>query len=334
MEGAQFPISAADSLIEGYCDDFISLASILSQTLEQVSMRAIDISNSTSHLSRIESGMRELSEAIRDLIERGRVMKPGSGALNRLLESEPSVLQTAACADWLSTDPTDPDPEPEAEAEPHADSTSEYGLREQLDKDLGLDLAKQAAATAPSIVTDAVNSDAADTNDDSSDNRAEAPADGPSCLRGNNHGMPIVSVVQFVERMHKTGTLTVNLSDETMTFEFDRGFMRGCQTTNPAPGDRLGDLLVERANCDRDRLNAIIANTNGRSSTQIGEVLVRAGLATNTQIREALEHQAHCRFDRACKAEDGDYEFVESPPKPTDGRVHIALSELVPTAVP
>jgi len=340
MEGAQFPITAADSLIEGYCDDFISLASILSQTLEQVSMRAIDMSNSTSHLSRIESGMRELSEAIRDLIERGRVMTPGSGALNRLLESEPSVLQTAACADWLSTDPTDPDPDPDPDDAPPADNAPEHGLREQLHKELGLDLAEQAGASAPSVVTDVVvptgpaaNEVASSvTGGDSSDSSAEGPAGGPNCLRGNNNGIPIMSVVQFVERMRKTGTLTVKLSDETMTFEFDRGFMQGCQTSNPAPGDRLGDILVERANCDRDRLNAIMSNAGGRSSAQVGEVLVRAGLATNTQIMEALEHQAHGRFERACEAEDGDYEFVESQPKPTDGRVHIALSELAPTA--
>lgn len=36
-------------------------------------MRSIDISHSADHLVRIESGMRELSEAVRDLIERGRM---------------------------------------------------------------------------------------------------------------------------------------------------------------------------------------------------------------------------------------------------------------------
>lgn len=333
MEAAQFPISAADSLIEGYCDDFISLASILAQTLEQVSMRAIDISNSTEHLQRIESGMRELSESIRDLIERGRVMTPGSGVLNRLLESEPSMMQNAACADWLSTDPTDPDPAgAEADSDPQsaATSTGQQGLREQRSKDLGLDLGDDGTPDDPSA-SDRSNTQAtADGRDTANDQPAGTtrPGERPSCLRGNNHGIPIMSVVQFVERMRKTGILTVNLRDETMTFEFEGGYMQGCRSSNPAPGDRLGDLLVKYANCDRGRLDAIMANAGSRTPAQIGEILVRSGLATDAQIMEALAMQAQLRFERASEAEDGDYEFVETPPKPTDGRMHIALSEL------
>ena len=41
-----FPASAANSLIEGYCDDFVSLAAILAQTLERAmggTVRADDL---------------------------------------------------------------------------------------------------------------------------------------------------------------------------------------------------------------------------------------------------------------------------------------------------
>jgi len=64
MEVAQVSPETAVSLIDGYCDDFISLAAVLAQTLEQVSMRGIDISDSTDRLRRISSGMTHLSEAI------------------------------------------------------------------------------------------------------------------------------------------------------------------------------------------------------------------------------------------------------------------------------
>lgn len=70
MQVGQFPASAANSLIEGYCEDFVSFASVLAQTLEQISMRGIPIDRSREHLARIEKGMRDLSSAIHELVER------------------------------------------------------------------------------------------------------------------------------------------------------------------------------------------------------------------------------------------------------------------------
>jgi hypothetical protein len=66
----QFPASAASSLIEGYCGDFVSLAAVLAQTLEQVSIRGIDIERSRPALERTERGMRQLAEAIQDLLQK------------------------------------------------------------------------------------------------------------------------------------------------------------------------------------------------------------------------------------------------------------------------
>lgn len=70
MQPGQFPAAAANSLIEGYCDDFVSLAASLAQTLEQIAMRRIDIAPSRQALERIEQGMRNLGEAIHDLLSR------------------------------------------------------------------------------------------------------------------------------------------------------------------------------------------------------------------------------------------------------------------------
>jgi hypothetical protein len=95
MQVAQFPAAAANSLIEGYCDDFISLAVVLAQTLEQVSMRNIDISRSSEHLSRIESGMRGLSQAIQELLQR-ELPAPGKPAKPSPQTTEPPVQAKAA----------------------------------------------------------------------------------------------------------------------------------------------------------------------------------------------------------------------------------------------
>lgn len=70
MQVGQFPASAANSLIEGYCDDFVSLAAILAQTLEQVSMRGLNYDASRTSLQRIERGMRDLADAIGEMLNR------------------------------------------------------------------------------------------------------------------------------------------------------------------------------------------------------------------------------------------------------------------------
>lgn len=72
-----FPASAASTLVEGYCGDFIQLSASLAQTLEQVSMRKLSLGASRSSLERVEQGMRELSDAIAILL---RTTEEGGGA--------------------------------------------------------------------------------------------------------------------------------------------------------------------------------------------------------------------------------------------------------------
>ena len=75
-----FPPSAAASLVSGYCTDFIELASNMAQTLEQVTMRGLDIGNSTEELARVERGMRALADAIHDAIGKVGPTKAASQA--------------------------------------------------------------------------------------------------------------------------------------------------------------------------------------------------------------------------------------------------------------
>ncbi len=76
MQTAHFPASAASTLIEGYCEDFASLASILAQTLEQVSMRGLSLGKSAEKLESIEQGMRDLADAIHELLVKQPINRP------------------------------------------------------------------------------------------------------------------------------------------------------------------------------------------------------------------------------------------------------------------
>lgn len=68
MHDGQISAATANSLVQGYCDDFVALAAVLAQTLEQTSMRSVDLRPSHPSLLRIEQGMRDLADAIRDLM--------------------------------------------------------------------------------------------------------------------------------------------------------------------------------------------------------------------------------------------------------------------------
>ena len=327
MQVGQFPAAAASSLIEGYCSDFIELASVLAQTLEQVSMRGIDIQRSRGDLERIESGMRELSEAIRDLVERGSVRSepadslaiglPSSAAANA---NKVAATPITNSADWLPAAQTPEGGESEAATTPSYSEriAEEFGdeLHEPVEDPLIAELRAQEdehEGTDP------------ETPDDP-DALSEAETDAGLC--GSNQSMPVRTVFQFLERVRKSGTLTVQLADELLTFEFDAGCVQSCGTDNPDKSDRLGDLLIDFESCDPDRLADLIRTSEGQSNLQLGERVVREGLAGNTEIMDALESQARRRYQRACDAAEAVYEFVEGRPRHTDGRVRITPMEL------
>ncbi|MCK5941040.1 MAG: DUF4388 domain-containing protein, partial [Planctomycetes bacterium] len=139
---------------------------------------------------------------------------------------------------------------------------------------------------------------------------------------------PIRKVFDILERSRKSGTLTVRLPDELLTFYFDSGCVQSCQTDNREKSDRLGDLLLDFESCDEQRITELIRRSEGSTHLQLGELIVREGLASNGQIMDALETQTRRRFHRACSAPQGAYRFVEGPPLRTDGRVRISPMEL------
>ncbi|MFH1135880.1 MAG: chemotaxis protein CheA [Pseudomonadota bacterium] len=60
--------------------------------------------------------------------------------------------------------------------------------------------------------------------------------------------------------------------------------------TSPGPGKRLGDILVDRGDVDRGKLENVLT-----AKPPIGEMLVDAGLVSPGQVRTALLEQRHIR---------------------------------------
>lgn len=362
MQVAQFPASAANSLIEGYCGDFVSLAAILAQTLEQVSMRGIAFDASRPSLERIERGMRELASAIQELLARGKVTTHfdsllGTATANAPAPPAPAPAPAPAAPTapppprWLGD--TGPGPKPfappgkaaPAEARPPHTRPHPFGGKPIAvppqpspparparrveppplpPSHAPAPSAPQAASAPPAPSAPPVPS-APEVPDAP---EVVAAKSGTEVLRGTNQSMPVLSVFQFLGRMRKTGTMIVYRADETLAFEFVNGCVQFTASDRCPVDERLGELLVELGFCTRDALAPALAKVGVSSSERLGQLVVQQGIVSNGQVLEALERQVHRRFHRVCNGEDVHYEFEEGVCVPGDGRIRITPMEL------
>lgn len=326
MQVGQFPASAASSLIEGYCDDFVSLAAMLAQTLEQVAMRGINFESSRTSLQRIEHGMSELAAAIRELLERGSV----SSEFETVLGRKKSTDAADAAAHTA----------PEPGARPMRPAGQAGGAGTARASTPSPDVARTPAAPPPaaprSIAASSPTRTARPTQPGSrtaggapvSASAANPRASRTETLKGTNQSMPLLSVFQFLGRMRKSGTVHVYIERETLAFEFVNGCIEFTASDRCPVGERLGELMVELGFCTREALAPILAKVGVSSAHRLGHLVVEARLCSNGQVLEALETQVRRRFQRVCASLEAAYEFDEGRRLPGDGRIRIAPFEL------
>lgn len=348
MQVGQFPAAAADSLIEGYCDDFVALAAILAQTLEQVSIRGIDCRRSRPALERIERGMRDLADAIHDLLQRGAIAQgltdrlktgqSGDGALDALCGTGGAPMLLAP-----DPPPAPPSPSPPARSAQPAERFTAIRTDAWFSMPGASGAPGRPGNGGPGVPGGSGGSErqrVADIGHPPPQRPAPwlgeqrppqrneaAPKAGPG-LRGTASSLPVLSVFQFLGRMRKTGVMKIELRDEALTFEFANGCVQGCTSSARLPNERLGALLYELGACTHDQMVGLVAQFDEHTSEQIGAAAIREGIASNGQVLEALELQVRRRFKRACAAPEARYDFAEGKAGATDGRMRIAPTEL------
>lgn len=294
-----FPASVASSLVEGYCADFIQLSASLAQTLEQMSVREIPIEDCRHSLKIMERGMRELADAIGEMIVKTPILSVAEEARMRVRK----VKQAEAEADDPTVD-AESTGEPVVAIEPQAADASQP--------------AEQAAAP------DAVPAKPVRNPHEHWDQRIDGKA---PAMVGTVDSMPLSSVFQFLGRMQKTGVLTVLMPEETMTFELVDGCVEFTTTDAPRAEERLGELLTAMGFAWADHVESIARKTTG--SRRLGSVLAAEQIVSNGQLAEALERQVHIRFQRALHCSGASYTFHEVPRPVNDGRIHLRPSELL-----
>lgn len=376
MQVGQFPASAANSLIQGYCDDFVSLAAILAQTLEQVSMRGIPIAGSRPALERIENGMRDLAAAIHDLLERGAPTSDRSRATGKDTNPQPGPsspqpaqpgaqpsLQPSKVATEPNAGPA-PAPGPSKGATPvaagakvQATGSSSVSAGEPSATATKGAAPRNAAATVTAVAPPLATATAASASPPTTASTASAsptgaiPAreaarvgtathgpstHGPSThgpgthgpsptfapparprprgtadgLRGTAQSMPLLSVLQFIGRMRKQGTMQVETGGERLVFEIENGCIVAATTDRCRREETLAELLIERGHCTRELIVALAEKVDGNSD-RLGQLALDEGLLTMAQLADTMESQARRRMTRCCKCPDASYVFHE-----------------------
>lgn len=122
--------------------------------------------------------------------------------------------------------------------------------------------------------------------------------------------MPLLSVLQFIGRMRKKGTMQVETGGERLVFEIDNGCIVAATTDRCRREESLAELLVERGHCTRELIVALAEKVDGNSD-RLGQLALDEGLLTMAQLVDAMESQARRRMTRCCKSPDASYVFHE-----------------------
>jgi hypothetical protein len=302
MQVGQFPASAANSLIEGYCDDFVSLAAILAQTLEQISIRGISIDRSKASLARIENGMRNLAEAIHELVERGKV----TTALGPVIQKDeviapppqaaPPATTAAPAAAIAPAAPPRPTPAPAPIANRPQGRAASTPARNTPTPPAPTPIRTPAPGPTPPPTAAAVKPPT----------RAASGS-----LKGQTKDMPLLTVFQMLAKSQKLGTLHVCLAQEQLAFDLAKGTITSASSDQCPHEERLGELLIELGHCTREQIDEVAQKAAGGGFDRFGEVAVELGHVRAEQVADALREQVRRRFIRACKAAAATYEFTE-----------------------
>ena len=273
-----FPPSAAASLVSGYCTDFIELAANMAQTLEQVTMRGLDIGQSKDALARVEHGMRALADAIHETL--GKVGEASKqNATGGKAASVPSMPSRGA----VQSPAVRPSGTPQRSAAPAADSNAVInGARATESKS-----PTQTPAKAPA--------------------RVHVPSSATT-LQGNTETLPMRSVFQFLSRTRKNGMLHVSLEQEKVRFQFVDGCLVGTSSTQSPSVESLGNVLAELGFVDAREV-APLVKQHGDGRQRLGSLLLQMGRITHEQLAQAVELQTSRRFERLVASKFATYEF-------------------------
>jgi hypothetical protein len=147
-------------------------------------------------------------------------------------------------------------------------------------------------------------------------------------LKGDLADEQLVEVLQFIHAGKRTGCLTLTRDEDRGLIVFKDG--DAVMATVEGAEDNLGNMLTERGIVTADGIaRAIDAQRGPMAGVPLGQILVRMGLVTTTELRQVLEDRIRNVIYDLVLWSEGEYVFTDHE-LTLFGDVVVPINEIMP----
>jgi hypothetical protein len=132
-------------------------------------------------------------------------------------------------------------------------------------------------------------------------------------LEGTLRVFSLTDIFQVLGLQRKSGTLTVEGEDDTVTISFLGGQVVSADSSGRRLENRVGTLLLRAGRINEEQLNRIL-EMQKESQQRLGFLLIRERLVTPEDLREALRLQIFRIIFAAFRWTDGRFRFSQEGP--------------------
>lgn len=144
-------------------------------------------------------------------------------------------------------------------------------------------------------------------------------------LQGTLKDFALPDILQLIGIQRKTGILTMENDDDTVTVQFVQGQVVGADTRLRKLEDLLGSVLVRTGRITDAQLREVLA-IQRETLQRLGYVLVKSGCLSEDDLRDALRIQINQIVYRLFRWRDGRYNFAAMDHLEYDRNLTIPIS--------
>jgi hypothetical protein len=147
-------------------------------------------------------------------------------------------------------------------------------------------------------------------------------------LRGSTQSLCLPDLIGLLHTQRKTGTLWIKSPDERFVLELLNGAVVHAMSDRPRPDQRLGTVLVAQNKLSTEKLEQFLSQHRPENG-KIGELLTRAKLVSEDDLRNALEWQVRELFHRISSSQNAVFCFREGAISKLEQRVCLNTTQLL-----
>jgi len=127
-------------------------------------------------------------------------------------------------------------------------------------------------------------------------------------LQGSIKDFGLPDIFQLIGLQRKTGILTLNKEQETVTVTFENGMVVNADTSAKRLEDRLGNLLVKQGKLTAQKLEEVLQKQKD-TLQRLGHILVANNFISQKDLQTALQVQVSQNVFKLFRWKAGDYHF-------------------------